>query len=540
MDDDISRWVMEFLLRHSTSDQLINKALSKLPVSNHDFRCKKAVLLRSVQSEISEALVSETVLDCLETVAGLEEKEGLSLGDSLKAAYCAVAVECTVKFLGLGGGGSAERFFDAVKTVWRDRFEGLVAAGSELVATAEVEQWKDEMEAAVWDVNVRKRLVKMNTRNDALRLVRVYLGEAWADMGPAFIELVVAMLRLLKESEGGGGGGGGERAVATEKGIQKENLLTKRKHIACHRRARGPVRITNNEESGSDASCSKYGTVPTPEVNKVQAALRLSSLELHAMVKDPLPGALRLAEAVISNIARRTQNHDHSMEAQNTVPNHDPSVEKRNIDEHGPNPSSNANAEPVQANGSSHRNPILNHEPSVEEQNDVEHVPNPLSNANVEPVRENDSNYRNQSCSNQNNVHKPSLMERNGTAHTYEWDDSIDGSPGGPSNYIGRFHLPSPKRKVVSPLKKYETAKLARRRIKKRWSLEEEDALRKGVQELGRGNWKLILRSNLEAFSERTEVILVCMQGSPMALYLFILFQYFYVLMLDFILSRLI
>ncbi|KAI9159785.1 hypothetical protein LWI28_001894 [Acer negundo] len=507
MDDDVSRWVMEFLLRHSTSDQLINKALSKLPVSNHDFRCKKAVLLRSVQSEISEASVSETVLECLGTVADLDEKEGLSLGDSLKAAYCAVAVECTVKYLGLGGGGSAERFFDAVKRVWRDRVEGLVAAGSELVATEEVEQWRDEMEAAVWDVNVRKRLVKMNTRNDALRLVRVYLGEAWAVMGPTFLEFVVARLRLLKATESDGGGDG-ERTVATEKGkgIQKENLLTKRKHIACHRRARGPVRITNNEESGSDASCSKYGTLPTPEVNKVQEALKSSSLELHAMVKDPLPSALRLAEAVISNIARRTQNHDHSMEAQNTVPNHDPSVETRNIDEHGPNPSSNANAEPVQANDSSHRNPILNHEPSVEEQNDVEHVPNPPSNANVEPVRDNDSNCRNQSCSNQNNVPKPSLMERNGTAHTYEWDDSIDGSPGGPSNHISRFQLPSPKRKVVSPLKKYEVAKLARRRIKKRWSLEEEDALRKGVQELGRGNWKLILRSNPEAFSERTEV----------------------------------
>ncbi|KAK4838883.1 hypothetical protein QYF36_017284 [Acer negundo] len=273
------------------------------------------------------------------------------------------------------------------------------------------------------------------------------------------------------------------------KGIQKENLLTKSKHIACHRRARGPVRITNNEESGLDASCSKYDTVPTPEVNKVQEALKSSSLELHVMVKDPLPSALRLAEAVISNIARRTQNHDHSMEAQNTVPNHDPSVETRNINEHGPNPSSNAYAEPVQANDSSHRNPILNHEPFVEEQNDVEHVPNPPCNGNVEPVRDNDSNYRNQSCSNQNNVPKPSLMEGN---------DSIDGSPGRPSNHISRFHLPSPQ-------KKYEVAKLARR-INKRWSLEEEDALRKGVQELGRGNRKLILRSNPEAFSERTKV----------------------------------
>lgn len=45
-----------------------------------------------------------------------------------------------------------------------------------------------------------------------------------------------------------------------------------------------------------------------------------------------------------------------------------------------------------------------------------------------------------------------------------------------------RFHLPSPKRRAVSPLKKHEITKLAKRRKKKRWSLEEEEALRKGVQ----------------------------------------------------------
>ncbi|KAH7564760.1 hypothetical protein JRO89_XS09G0022000 [Xanthoceras sorbifolium] len=513
MDPDISRWAMEFLLRHSTSDKLINKVLSKLPVSNHSFRFKKAVLLRSVQSEILEASVSETLLDCLETVAGLDEKEGLRVAGSLKAAYCAVAVECTVKFLGLGGesGESADRFFDAVKRVWRVKVGGLMAVQSELVATEEVAHWSDEMEAAVWDVNVRKRLAKMNTRNDALRLVRVYLGEAWAVMGPTFLELVVARMRMLKEkeSEGGEGGGSGqERALAREKGkgIQKENLLTKQKHIARHRRVRGPVRITDNEESGPDASCGKYDTALTPEVNKVQEALKLSSLELHAIVKDPLPSALRQAEAVISDMARRTQNQDHSMEAQNTVPSQEPSVETQHTDEHGPNPLSNENAEPVQANESNHRNPMPNCEPSVEERNEVEHVPNPSSNANVEPVLANKSNHGNQSCSNQNNVHKPSLMERNSTARTYEWDDSIDDSPGGSSNHINRFHLPSPKRKAVSPLRKYETAKLARRRPKKRWSLEEEEALRKGVQDFGRGNWKLILKSNPEAFSERTEV----------------------------------
>ncbi|KAK4856116.1 hypothetical protein QYF36_014293 [Acer negundo] len=65
---------------------------------------------------------------------------------------------------------------NTVKRVWRDRVEGLVAAGSELAATEKVEQWRDDMEATLLNVNVRKRLVKMNTRNDALRLVGGGLG----------------------------------------------------------------------------------------------------------------------------------------------------------------------------------------------------------------------------------------------------------------------------------------------------------------------------------------------------------------------------
>jgi telomeric repeat-binding factor 2 len=59
-----------------------------------------------------------------------------------------------------------------------------------------------------------------------------------------------------------------------------------------------------------------------------------------------------------------------------------------------------------------------------------------------------------------------------------QWDDS----PEGMTNDASRLHLPSPKRKLVSPLKKHEVTKLARRRQIKRWSLLEEDTLRTAVQ----------------------------------------------------------
>ncbi|XP_059445323.1 helicase and polymerase-containing protein TEBICHI-like [Corylus avellana] len=82
----------------------------------------------------------------------------------------------------------------------------------------------------------------------------------------------------------------------------------------------------------------------------------------------------------------------------------------------------------------------------------------------------------------------------------------IDDSPEGMNKDASRLHLPRPKRKLVSPSKKHEVTKFARRRQTKRWSSLEEDSLRTAVQEYGKGNWKLILNSYRDIFEERTEV----------------------------------
>lgn len=47
---------------------------------------------------------------------------------------------------------------------------------------------------------------------------------------------------------------------------------------------------------------------------------------------------------------------------------------------------------------------------------------------------------------------------------------------------MSRFNLDKPRTKVVSPLKEYKIPKFAGRRKFKRWSVEEEDALREGVK----------------------------------------------------------
>lgn len=151
--------------------------------------------------------------------------------------------------------------------------------------------------------------------------------------------------------------------------IQKRIELPRRKHAVWHKRSKGGVKITDTEEMDIDESCSKYDSLRTRDVNKVQEALKSSSLELRAVVKDPLPDALRMAETVISNMVSKDKQHG-------------PSAENRG--------GKDVNA------------------------------PSPSVNTGDEPAETNDFNHGNQSCSHQSNACKPSLMERNSTARAYE------------------------------------------------------------------------------------------------------------------------
>uniref|UniRef100_A0A7N2L3A6 Myb-like domain-containing protein n=2 Tax=Quercus lobata TaxID=97700 RepID=A0A7N2L3A6_QUELO len=449
----------------AVQDHVIKNLLQVLPLSSaaaEDTRFKKAVLLRTIQSEISDATVTETTLQALELIEEMDRNDGVEIGESLKAAYMAAAVECTVKYLALEG--SNGKYFEAVKRVWRGRIGNLEKSGnkSELVGdNAELTRWKNDLEAALWDAKTAKRLMNLNARAEALQKLRAFLGEAWALMGPSFIEVAAARAPELAANE--------EDKLVAGKEMHKGNVLPRRNHSACHKRSKGGVRIV--EEEDMDALCSKYDSLPTPEVNRIKEALKSSSLELQAVVKDPHPDAkssslelqavvkdphpdaLRLAESVMSDMVKKDKTH----------------------------------------------------EPSVENQSGKDiNALNPSVDKSITP-QATDSGCGNQSCIPQSNSTRPSLMERNSTAHTYEWDDSIDGSQEGMTDRANRLHLPNPKRKIVSPLRKYKVKNFVRRTIK-RWSLLEEDTLRTGVQKFGKGNWKLILNSHRDIFEERTEV----------------------------------
>ncbi|XP_008241815.1 PREDICTED: uncharacterized protein LOC103340169 [Prunus mume] len=801
-DVDVSRWVLELLIRDREKECIAKRVLAVAPFSDQDYRLKKTVLLRTIECDVYDALVTETMLETLEMIEDLDISQGIATTDSMKAAYLAVATECTVKFLvGLMGKPSG-KYLEAVDRIWRGRVGALERSETSQLISAELRQRMDEVEAGVWDLRVSKKLSRMNTRNDALRLVAVYVKEALALMGPPFITWAVRLnvpkevadlegdqIAVAKEANVGGGpeaeaqtknganvgdrseleaqtenganagdgseleaqmanaadvggeseleaqmetganvggeseleaqmenggnvqmasgtnavdgselekevvnetnaGDGSQLEVQTTNGtnaagesvleaqlvngtnlgdgcelqaqrvneangscgfesgpqpmtgvqlrevgarrmpptMSRDLVLNERdsgftnrevlrfgddqvheigvglpstnrelvlsldpttkdkeiqrsaglryKHLA-HRRTRGPVRIRDAEDLGTDLSNSKYDSLSTPEVSNAQEALRSSILELQAVVTDPLPDALRVAETIRLDLAMKSVNagaENLSVEkGAGPVQSHNDNLGNMSVPQSSgkekdvPTPPVNQGkgTESVQADDANVGNPSSSNKNNaprpmtdplldalqvaetirldlamksvnvgaenlsveigagpVQSHNDnlgkvsfpqssgkEKDVPNPPVNQGkgTESVQTDDVNLGNPSSSNKNNAPRPSLMERNITAHTYEWDDSIDTSQGAMKD-PGRLHLPSPKRNAVSPLKKYENKRFTKRRKAKRWSLLEEDTLRTGVQKYGAGNWKFILNSYREIFEERTEV----------------------------------
>nr|XP_028944628.1 uncharacterized protein LOC114819592 [Malus domestica] len=139
------------------------------------------------------ASVSETILETLEMIEDLDIREGISTMESMKAAYCAVATECTVKFLVGFMGKPSGKYLEAVDRIWRGRVGVLERSGRSQLVSAELRHRMDEVEAGVWDLRVSKKLSRMNTRNDALRLLAVYVKAALALLGPPFITWAIRL-----------------------------------------------------------------------------------------------------------------------------------------------------------------------------------------------------------------------------------------------------------------------------------------------------------------------------------------------------------
>ncbi|KAJ1399000.1 SANT/Myb domain [Sesbania bispinosa] len=496
MDGDVGRWALEFLLGKPfrvTDSNLIKRMICSIPLSDNDSFLKKSILLKTLEDELSTVSIQESMLEILEILEEVLRCDGSPITAAMRAAYCGVAVECTLKYLELELSHPA--YIDAVQRIWSDRIcymEPSRSSEGSLLFSAELNRWRIEIEASLSDSRVMDRLAAIpNTRRDAIKKIKAYLAEAWANIGPSFLDLASVSLptnqglrRLLPNS------------VATSNNVPtaeefsvsdlpvspieiwKDNQLLKDKNYTT----------TGIEEMDPSTTCSKIDSLPSHEVQQVGESLECNSMALHTLTKDSLPNSLHMTDVVRSELTVKEINQD-------------PPVEE--------NKSSDADVtDPHACQGINNNEANLNKTTSVHH-SDVQHpsLMEPNSTARThESINNNETNLNKTTSVRQSDVQRPSLMEPNSTARTHEWDDSIDGLQGETSNDARRFHLPSPKREKLSPLKKYEPTNITKRRKVKKWSELEEETLRTAVNKFGKGNWKWILNSYREIFENRTDV----------------------------------
>ncbi|KHN18665.1 Telomeric repeat-binding factor 1 [Glycine soja] len=421
MNSDISRWVMEFLLRSSVPDSLIQKTLTALPLSPAEPRLKKNLLLRTLQTLLRRATLSETALDILEDLSPISNVNTARTAQSPWSAPSSTSPRALT------------------------------------LSMAKDALGEDSKET-------RERLAGLNSRRDAMNEVRVYLKEAWEMMGPSFLETVAATEKKNDEGacdNGSGNGndddhddgacmedvamhyenqepleesvdanqevGGSDLTPQRDKAILKRNPQLKHKHSAFRASHKGRgIKISSPEEVESTKPWRKHDPVPSAEVKKIRESLKSSSSELQALVNDPLPDALHISDVVRSKLA-----------------------------------TSDTKIEP----------PIENQHEDVE-------VQDPDVCLSIVPFQPNDVNLGKKSSVHCSNIHQPSLMERNRSARTFEWEDSIDNS---------------------------QQARQPRRR-KRKWSSLEEETLRAGVKMFGEGNWATIRSFYSNIFENRSGV----------------------------------
>ena len=211
-EEDLGRWVLEFLLQcplpAAGGNNLIKDVFRRFPVSGFDSRLKKTFLLKTLEDHLSTLSITASLLKTLELLEELLRRDASPVTATMTAAYCAVAVDCTVKYLQVKLHHHNPAYLRAVKRIWRARvphMKGSASREGSLMLSPELERWRTDIEASLSDSQVRERLASTYSGRDAIVKLKAFLAEAWADLGPPFLQLAASMHanRARQHQEGG-------------------------------------------------------------------------------------------------------------------------------------------------------------------------------------------------------------------------------------------------------------------------------------------------------------------------------------------------
>ncbi|KAG4183075.1 hypothetical protein ERO13_A09G085500v2 [Gossypium hirsutum] len=198
LDPYICGCIIEFLVRYSPDDMHIKKVIEAFPPLKPRPQLKKAVLLRTMRTEVNAGDVSEKILDVLEKIGCIDRNQGLPIPDSMKEAYCAVALECTVKYLPGDTDTCGAKYLDAVDRIWRGRIQELERSKASDLVFDQLKNRRLQVEAAATgDEDAVRCLSAINTRGYAIVSLRRYLREASGSMKPPVLEQACLKLGRL-------------------------------------------------------------------------------------------------------------------------------------------------------------------------------------------------------------------------------------------------------------------------------------------------------------------------------------------------------
>ncbi|XP_039044019.1 uncharacterized protein LOC120183373 isoform X2 [Hibiscus syriacus] len=511
---------------------------------DYDIFClhSKASTLRSIQGRTANCSIHDGVLDSLILIDELDRRRGVPPSDAMREAFCAVAVHLTLWWLPV----SWDDYHDAVRRIWGKKIGNLEMSDASGLLSTGLGKWRKEIEEALWDRETTRRLLGINTLDEALRLIRVYLKEACRRFpGDPTVADDVAYVPASAATEGNE--------------ILRANSHTKHKLHS----SRVQHKIAGLQED--QPSCTKNDSQSDSDFNGLQKVpFKAMTGALVDEVNDSLSEALDDVEMVASGTKNETSHvegieedsdKDIGILAVNSRTRCDPSSSRghcerpavivdredrpscrkyvslssaeidkardslkssivdlvANVDDPLPKAleiaerivSYVAEAKKLHPEGDENKEQGAPDEAIRKDYDRMDgNVPTPFADHIAEPSQAKEGN---EAFTRPKKVLRTGLMERNNTARCFEWEDSIDDTSEETNSCLNSYTLPSPRTKHVSPLNIDKPKRWGRMRKINRWTDEEEKTLTEGVQKYG-NQWARILETYQEIFKDRTAV----------------------------------
>ncbi|MQL87262.1 hypothetical protein Taro_019804 [Colocasia esculenta] len=488
MDDLNVCLIMEFILRQPIDDWLAKEILLRLPTPAllHP-HLKKTLFLRCLTSDLSCAPIrlSHHTLDSLELLEEVDRSLGAPhTHPALSAAYCAVAAELTVAPLRKAGSSSAEaEFLDTADRIWNCRVPDLERSEGRGLVSEGLREWRRRAEDALACEAARGRLLLRDTRGEAEAALREYLRVAVDAMGPPILELMATAVcggavagRCERADLKGGSRDDAEPGICTRVGTVDPGGVAAATGTRVILRVQEEGILEGSEQAQRDSRkdrIAKPHLLPIPEVSNDSVYLPEAVENIIAEVPvgtEDLPKGMAEAPAgpddsggpASMDVAGSSVGKDaQATTSEGTVVKGQEEGEQAGFVQ---NRMAEAPTDPI--------------DPGHNQEQAHKDMAGPSVEKDAQTTCTKGYAVEDQGGEQPAKVPRTSLMERNPTAHTCQWDDdSVETLSEKSADSPKRPHLPTPKVHRVSPLKLH-----------------------------GVGNWKCILQNCPGAFEDRTEV----------------------------------